>query len=111
MLFCGTPGTNNWDVSTLLANDISLLYRVERDSCVEVREGDNQDAIEKDVERVARLRKVFACPGADLVWQNRRHHDREREHRARKDDRDNTRLIDLEWNVSALSAVLPSAYN
>ena len=56
------PGPDAGDEAALLADDVGLLLRVERDRRVEVREEDDQQRVEADVEPALVVHEVVVDP-------------------------------------------------
>ena len=109
-------GPDAGDEAALLADVLRLLGGVERDGRVEVREADDQQAVDHHVGDRVGLHEVVVDPGADGVAPPaRRQHvgeqDRQVEHRAGEDDRDHAALVHLERDVGALAAVHAPAHH
>jgi hypothetical protein len=61
----GWPRTDAGDEATLLADDVGLLLRVERDGRIEVREEDDQERVETDVPPAVVVHEVVVDPLLD----------------------------------------------
>ena len=120
-MFCrcrsvGGPGRMPGNVPALFSDDLGLLVRVERDRRVEVGEADDQQAVQDDVEPVARLHQVLV----DEVLQRQApavrrqdvgQQDGKVQHRAGEDDRDDAAGVDLHGDVGALAPVHAAAHH
>src|SRR6266540_389635 len=96
----------------LLADDVRLLRRVERDRGIEVRKEDDQERVHPDVEPALALDQVVVDELLEPLPRRRGgDQGRERQDRAREDDRDHTRLVHLQRYVRALSAVHSSPHD
>ena len=116
MPFGRVAGPDARDVATLLADDVGLLMRVERDPGVEVGEHDDEPAVQGDVPEAAGLGQVVADPGLHVfaparARENVRDQQREVQDRGGEDDRDDAAGVELHRYVGALAAVHSPAHH
>jgi hypothetical protein len=104
-------GSDARDEPALLADLVGLLVRIELDRRVEVGEGDDQDAVEGQVEGRRGPHQVVVDPALHahrpvvvLGRQDLRQHHRQVQHRAGEDDRDHAGPVHLQRDVGALAA-------
>ena len=108
------PGADAGDEPALLADVVRLLGRVEGDRRVEVREADDQQAVDDDVDDVSGCTRLSLIQLLDrrppaVGRQHVGEQDRQVQHRAGEDDRDDARLVHLQRDVGALAAVHAAA--
>src|ERR1035437_2163962 len=104
--------TDPGDESSLFADDVGLLLRVERDRGVEVREEDDQQRVHADVVPTLARDEVVVDPllNPSGAGAERRGDQRwEGQDRTGEDHWDHAGLIDLEWDVGALATVHSAA--
>ncbi len=109
-------GPDAGDEPALFADGVGLLGRVERDGSVEVSEEDDHQPEDGDVPEVVGLQEVLVDRGADRVpdaadGQHVGEQNRQVEHRAGEDDRDDPGLVHLQRDVAALAPVLAPAHH
>ena len=104
----GSAGTNAGDRTALLHKVVGNLNRIEGDGNVEISECDDQNEEQHCVDNAVAgkcfVEEVFFLNTCEL-----HDRDRERDDRAREDDRHNTGHVELDREIGALTAVLFSA--
>src|SRR6056297_142220 len=104
------PGPDTRDEATLASQLVGLTHRVEGDRVVEVRERDDHQREERDVDEVLRVHDVPVDEAGDLsapplagTEELRADHGQQHD-RTGEDDRDHAGLVDLQRDVGVLTA-------
>jgi len=107
----GLTGTNTGNGASVVLNVVCNLYRIERDHDVEVRESNDKDDVDYDIDPAV-IAEVLCDPcEPSYLGEECCKGCGERSYGACEDDRHNACHVDLEGKVSSLSAVHLTADN